>query len=420
MKGEDFLKELNDLETGIIKEAREPIIRKKKKMNGNIIKFVALASCITVFTGAVILRSINVQPNKNIYPAEKNTSEEKELQTQEKSTELSDIEITEKKQIIWLNYDVTQDGIKDKITIDIPAEHESRMAGCTITDGNNEKVIYHAVFSPAYPSWGELYLCEREGLVYFIEYNPVLYQGTGNYHYEVFVLTGGEKTILNENDMFFNLSEMENYTEYIDKMGAFYYEINDYLSDSMLLISTVNGEIQYSEEHNRLFKQEEYEFLYENNLQYIQENMYEKLREYFLYLSEQIQYAKNHISLIVLENTLTPSGASFQIINTSGTDGYSEEVYYIEEFGNKQWEICDYVSDDIAFQDTKWPITDGESYSFAVDWSNVYGKLDNGSYRLVKKISLSENICIEAVCNFEISKETNQQNIVSKDNYGKE
>ena len=30
MKGEDFLKELNNLEADIIEEAREPIIRKKK------------------------------------------------------------------------------------------------------------------------------------------------------------------------------------------------------------------------------------------------------------------------------------------------------------------------------------------------------------------------------------------------------
>ncbi len=410
MKGEDFLKELNDLEADIIEEARNPMIREKKKVNGNIIKFIALAACITVFTGAVILRSISVQPQKNIHPAEKNTSEEKEFQTQEETTELSDIEVTEKKQIIWLDYDVTRDGINDKITIDIPAEYESRMTECTITDGSNENVIYHAAFSPAYPNWGELYLSEKEGIVSFIEYNPVLSQGTGDYHYEIFVLTGGEKTILNENNMFFNLSDMENYMETIDKMGTFYYEINDYISNSMLLISTVNGEIQYSEKPNRLFKQEEYEFLYENNLHYTQENMYERLREYFLYWSEQIQYAKTHISLAVLENTLTPSGASFQIINTSGTNGYSEEVYYVEKYRNRQWEICDYVNDDIEFRDIKSLVMDGESYSFTVDWSNVYGELDSGSYRMIKKVSLSENICIEAVCDFEILKETNTQN----------
>ena len=73
MKGEDFLKELNDLEADIIEEARNPMIREKKKVNGNIIKFIALAACITVFTGAVILRSISVQPQKNIHPADKYT-----------------------------------------------------------------------------------------------------------------------------------------------------------------------------------------------------------------------------------------------------------------------------------------------------------------------------------------------------------
>lgn len=406
MKGEDFLKELNNLEADIIEEAREPIIRKKKKVNGNIIKFATLAACITIFTGAVIVRSIGVQQKKNIQPAGENTSEGSELGTEDK---ISDIE--EKKQIIWLDYDVNQDGIKDKITIDIPAEYESRMAGCTITDGSSENIIYQTAFSSAYPDWSELYLCEREGFVYFIEYRPILYQGIGNYHYEFFLLNNiGEKTVINENDMFFNLSDTEGYAENIPKMAQFYYEINDYLSDSMLLISTVNNNIQYSEENNKILKQEEYKFLYEYDFQYTQTNMYEKLNEYFLYLNEQIQYAEKHISLVVEENTLTPSGASFQIINTSGMDGYSGEVYYIEELEDK-WEICDYVSDSVSFQDMKWPIATGEAYSFTVDWSNVYGKLENGSYRLVKKVSLSENVAIEAVCYFNIPKDTNSETI---------
>ncbi len=85
-------------------------------------------------------------------------------------------------------------------------------------------------------------------------------------------------------------------------------------------------------------------------------------------------------------------------------------VYYVEKYRNRQWEICDYVNDDIEFRDIKSLVMDGESYSFTVDWSNVYGELDSGSYRMVKKVSLSENICIEAVCDFEILKETNTQN----------
>ena len=110
MKGEDFLKELNNLEADIIEEAREPIIRKKKKVNGNIIKFATLAACITIFTGAVIVRSIGVQQKKNIQPAGENTSEGRELGTEDK---MSDIE--EKKQIIWLDYDVNQDGDRKSV-----------------------------------------------------------------------------------------------------------------------------------------------------------------------------------------------------------------------------------------------------------------------------------------------------------------
>jgi len=407
MKGEDFLRELNSLEDSIIEEAKEPIVRKKRKVNGNIIKFVGLAACITVFTGAIIARSIGVKTEKEIYPAKENKTIEKEESITENRTEetesASDMKSGEKKQIVWKNYDLNQDGITDTITIDIPADYESRMAGCTITDGSSQNVIYQHAFSFSYPDWGELYLLEQEGMVYLIEYKPVLYQGMGEYQYDVFCFNQkSEKIMLSGGDIFFDLTDRENNRENTEKMAEFYYEVNNYLSNAMLLISTVHNKMLYSEETNRISKQEEYEFLYEYNLEYTQENMYERLDEYFSYLNEQMQYAENHIELVLLEDTLTPSGASFEIINTSGMDGYSGEAFRIEEFEKKQWKMRDYVSDDVAFEDLKWAVNDGNPYSFSVDWSNIYGKLENGSYRLVKNVSFSENISVEAVCYFDI------------------
>lgn len=414
MKGEDFLKELNNLEESIIEEAREPILGKKKRVNGNIIKFAGLAACITIFTGAVIARSIGVNTKKEVYPAKENTSREEltkgtEMITEGKTKEPPAADIA--KPIVWKNYDVNQDGVADTITVDIPADYESRMAGCTITDGNTKKVIYQTVFAPSYSNCGELYLCNGEGFLYFIEYRPLLYAGIGQYQYQVFLFNQeSEKKILNENDIFFNLAEIDNYQENVDKLAGFYYEINDYLSQSMLLISTVDNKIQYSEEDNIISKQEEYKFLYECDFQYTQEDMYEKLNEYFVYRSELMETEK-YITLLLHEDTLTPSGASFEIVNTSGIDGYSGETYHIEKYKENQWKMCDYISDNVGFQDMRWNVNDGISYSFAVDWSNIYGRLDNGSYRLVKDVSFSENISVETVCYFNIQESTNLSNV---------
>lgn len=423
MKGEDFLRELNDLEESIIEEARNP--RRKKRINGNVIKFIGLAACITVFTGAVIIRSIGVKTNKEVYPAEKQTPAETETIKIQEETELPSSKGYEKgKKIVWQEYDLNDDGVNDTITVDIPADYESKKTTCTISDGVSQDMIYQKAFSSDISDWGELHMYKQGEELYFIEYQPILRQGVGNYEYRVFMIDQHSTQIeVDRNNIFFNLGDIENHAENIDKMAEFYYDINRYLLDAVLLVSIVDDEIQYSEENHRIAKPEQYQFLNEydflseegklddnsdsneENISAVQKNIAQKIELYFNYRVEYQNYIESNVSLVLEENTLTPYGASFEIVNTSNIDGYSEESFFIEKLEKDNWKTCDYIDNDVEFNDAVWQIKNYTSYSFFADWSNIYGELENGYYRLVKNFSVSENTYVETVCYFEILSE---------------
>lgn len=67
MKGIEFLKKIGRVEEGLITEAAAPI-KKSKKWNGNMIKFVSLAACIAVFVGAICVGRAGAYLKKNNNP----------------------------------------------------------------------------------------------------------------------------------------------------------------------------------------------------------------------------------------------------------------------------------------------------------------------------------------------------------------
>ena len=417
MKGEDFLREINNIDESIIEEAKQP--KGKKKINGNIIKFIGLAACITVFTGAVVARSIGLWSDKDVL--QKDTGRDKNEVTEGENIESDSLypDLPEGKLIKWQNYDLNKDGTEDIITIDIPAAYESKMITCTITDGASKNEIYQITMSLAYYDWKEIYLYEKDEEIYLIQYQPILYQGDGEYIYEILYFNNqiGEILVDKEN-MAFNLLDSENYVQNIIKMGDFYYEVNAYLSESVLLISTVNGELKYSTKEDMLHKTEEYDFLYECDIKYTQENIYLKLDQYFSYLEVYLDDVQKNISLALKQETLSDSGASFEIVNAGSVDGYSGEYFWIEQLDeeNGEWIRYPSISNEVKFSDERWEIKNGETISFAVDWSEIYGNLREGYYRLLKNVSFGNYIFINICCYFDIGgvvdldSETNSQN----------
>ena len=77
MKGIEFLKKIGHVEEGMISEAANPI-KKSKKWNGNMIKFVGLAACIAVFVGAICAGRAGLYPKQGRGPMSSGNIGEKE------------------------------------------------------------------------------------------------------------------------------------------------------------------------------------------------------------------------------------------------------------------------------------------------------------------------------------------------------
>lgn len=415
MKGEDFLREINNIEESIIEEAKQP--GRKKRINGNVLKFIGLAACITVFTGAVIAKNIGFETSSEVFQRDNGRDYDKNIESMQETTESKIInsdnpypDLKDGKVIVWQDYDLNGDGTADTITIDIPKDYESRLITCTVTDGASQNELYQTTMFFNYYNWKEIYLYQKEGTIYLIEYQPVWYQGVGQYNYKIFCFDNSTEAVLaDEKNMDFDLIDLESYAENIVQMEDFYYEINTYLSDSMLLISTINGELNYSTKEYMLYKTENYDFLYEYDIQYIQEDIHVKLEQYFNYLIDYLDRAKKDISLTIEKGTLSASGASFEIVNAGSVDGYSKEYFRVEQLDNEygEWVDYPYQKDKINFNETEKKIKNGGKVSFAVDWSEIYGNLPYGQYRLLKKVFFNDYLSIDIYCYFEIGEEIN-------------
>lgn len=104
------------------------------------------------------------------------------------------------------------------------------------------------------------------------------------------------------------------------------------------------------------------------------------------------------ISKIKLEidfNTLTPSGAKIIITDTNTSPATYGEWFEIEKENNSKWEELTPINKDYSFTSLGWLIGENKSLEHYVDWSDLYGILSSGHYRIVKKIDENNKIYAE-------------------------
>lgn len=117
---------------------------------------------------------------------------------------------------------------------------------------------------------------------------------------------------------------------------------------------------------------------------------------YFFYTKQSI----NNIEIKIKEGTLTPTSATIVIIDKNINSFWFSDWFKIEIEKNGEWkeleEIKSYEiiprSTAVAFKAKK-----GEAFEISQEWSKIYGELENGRYRLVKKLYENEYIWVEFV-----------------------
>lgn len=93
----------------------------------------------------------------------------------------------------------------------------------------------------------------------------------------------------------------------------------------------------------------------------------------------------NGVSMSLKDETLASyTGATFILKNDNNIDMIYGDSYTIEVEKDGKWEKFDVEGD---FNDIAHNLKAKSSKEITINWENIYGKLELGKYRLIKKIS---------------------------------
>lgn len=92
------------------------------------------------------------------------------------------------------------------------------------------------------------------------------------------------------------------------------------------------------------------------------------------------------VSMVIKEGTLTSKGATLIITDKSGNDISFGEWYNIYRFVDEKWKKLDYIIDEPIAWSTMGYLPDNNGIlEMDVNWEPLYGNLEPGRYRIVKK-----------------------------------
>lgn len=348
MKGIEFLKKIGHIEEGMISEAASPV-KKSRKWNGNMIKFAGLAACIAVFVGAICVSRIGVSQKKEkgaMNNVESDTSGESTTEYLENSE--GSLENTNTQEETMANQNepisVRMIMLEGKLYTDVgKSDIEGR---CGIMDGS----IASSVESGQYPTQ---------------DYQSNFGSGYG--------------------------------FQYVNE-----YSIDVNIDGQWIRFETSNNGMQeepitesYTTDNN--MQEEPVTEPYTTKLDLSTEQTSRHEKDTSDETEENTRQSPDRIEISLKTDTLTSEGAQFIIFNSGYQTATTGMDFSIEKLENGTWKECEYISEDVAWQEIARILQPNENI-FSADWSKVYGNLEKGTYRFKKTIYADEKK--EIYCEF--------------------
>jgi hypothetical protein len=98
------------------------------------------------------------------------------------------------------------------------------------------------------------------------------------------------------------------------------------------------------------------------------------------------------VSMTIKEGTLTDTGATIIIKDISNKNNTFGEEYRIDKYVNNEWQELDVVvKGNYGWNDIGYHIDKNNKLELTINWEWLYGKLEKGKYRLVKKSLDTQN-----------------------------
>lgn len=100
-------------------------------------------------------------------------------------------------------------------------------------------------------------------------------------------------------------------------------------------------------------------------------------------------HSVENISMVIKEGTLTRTGAT--IIITDNNDKHFDygEPFSIDKKVNGKWEKLK-MADNVGFNFPAYVVDENNQLEMDLDWTIMYGKLEDGEYRIVKDVCVTD------------------------------
>ena len=96
-----------------------------------------------------------------------------------------------------------------------------------------------------------------------------------------------------------------------------------------------------------------------------------------------IKISQNDVIMTIKEGTLTNKSATLVLTNHSDKNFQYGNPYEIEIKKDGEWHK---INAELNFDMPAFPLSSKESKEIELDWENEYGKLTEGTYRIIKEI----------------------------------
>ena len=136
--------------------------------------------------------------------------------------------------------DITHDGVDDDICIDYEKIINDSQAPASINVVANDKCIWNAELGLPHAGWGEYYLVMTDNEYYLLLNMPEESQGIYADYYKLFYISAEGTEIIVDEMSVFDVDESKQ-TETIEE---YYNNVNKYIENGQLLISTWEGELK--------------------------------------------------------------------------------------------------------------------------------------------------------------------------------
>lgn len=126
--------------------------------------------------------------------------------------------------------------------------------------------------------------------------------------------------------------------------------------------------------------------------------IYDTVKEYVVSNDKVLLDEVDGITMYIKDNTLTDIGCTV-VIQDTNKDNIFGNWYRFDKKINGKWQELKPIIDNYGFTAMGYKVNEDGIIEFKIDWEWLYGKLDDGEYRIVKSVNHDKYFSVEFLIN---------------------